>query len=296
MFSMNYFRLGTVCFSLALTSFCSAVISAQAALELKPTVAKQGQTIEVLVSANAGDASASPESSTSDGGAGPTIHFRKKDYKTFPDSARSDMRRTLLSVPADLPVGTYSIKCGGEVQNIKVVAGGFGVQTISLPKGKDNFKASPGEEATVDAAKATVSEKQLWDGKFIRPVESRISSTFGLRRRVNGKLLTDYFHSGLDFAAPAGRPVHAVQKGKVLIAKTGWKLHGNTVCIDHGQGVLSFYIHLSKVNVKEGDMVETGQTIGAVGSTGRANGPHLHFSIYVNNDATNPGDWFANAF
>jgi murein DD-endopeptidase MepM/ murein hydrolase activator NlpD len=68
------------------------------------------------------------------------------------------------------------------------------------------------------------------------------------------------------------------------------------VAIDHGQGVVSFYIHLSKILVKEGDTVEAGQKIGLIGSTGRASGPHLHFSLYVNNDATSPWNWFRNVY
>src|SRR5439155_740965 len=120
-------------------------------------------------------------------------------------------------------------------------------QNIRLPKGKDNFLMSAGEEAAVDAAKSTLSPKQYWNGKFLRPANARVSASFGLRRRVNGQLLKDYFHSGLDFAGRSGAPVFAAQEGKVILAHWGWKLHGNTVCIDHGQGVLSFYIHLSKI-------------------------------------------------
>lgn len=274
-----------------------------AALEIRPPVAKQGQTIEVLIpraGGTAGGDSTESGAGTAAGDSpppGPTVLFHNKEYKTFAHQKGEEaFNRALISVPADLKVGTYTIKVGDASEKLKVIAGGFGVQSIRLPPGKDNFVASPGEEAAVDGAKGTVSNKQYWDGKFLRPVQSRVSSTFGLRRRVNGKLLTDYFHSGLDFAAGTGTPVKAVQKGKVILARRGWKLHGNTICIDHGQGVVSFYIHLSKVLVKEGDIVDAGQKIGAVGSTGRANGPHLHFSIYVNKDATNPGDWFAKAF
>ncbi len=299
----------------AAVAFIVAFASLQSglAMELRPAIAKQGQTIEVLIPHAAGGtasgASTRSDASTDSGGGtasgadaassaqGPTVTFNKKDYKTFVHQKDGELySRALVGVPADLPLGTYTIKSGDTSEKLKVVAGGFGVQAIRLPPGKDNFVASPGEEAAVDGAKGTVSNMQYWDGKFIRPVQSRISSTFGLRRRVNGKLLTDYFHSGLDFAAATGTPVKAVQKGKVILARRGWKLHGNTICIDHGQGVISFYIHLSKVLVKEGDIVDAGQKIGAVGSTGRANGPHLHFSIYVNKDATNPGDWFTKGF
>lgn len=82
----------------------------------------------------------------------------------------------------------------------------------------------------------------------------------------------------------------------MVVARTGWRLHGNTVCIDHGQGVISIYIHMNSVGVKEGDLVKSGQKIGAVGSTGRASGPHLHFGVYVNNACVNPASWFVKTY
>ncbi len=272
-------------------------------IELKPEEAKQGQTVEVLVHSDASDATGSATKESDP--ALPAVLFRSKSYKCFPVPSSSDAAdtsaasvsgRALLGVPADLDPGNYKVKVGDQETVLKVVAGQFPVQSIHLPPGKDNFNASPGEEAAVDAAKASLNPHQYWDGKFLHPSKARVSSAFGLRRRVNGKLLKDYFHSGLDFAGATGSPVVACQKGKVIIAHQGWKLHGNTVCIDHGQGVVSFYIHLSKILVKEGDMVNAGEKIGLIGSTGRASGPHLHFSLYVNKDATSPWDWFNHAF
>lgn len=298
-------------------------------LELSSKTAKQGESIEVIVrrgkvevsaagsgtsknnadSANALLQAASSSSDATSGSAGgvdaaggaalPVVQFRDKRYKLFSRlNAKSsdELGRALIGVPADLPPADYKVVCAGEQASLKVLDGHFGVQVMRLPKGKDNFKASPGETEAVDAAKATVTARQYWQDRFLKPSPARVSSAFGLRRRVNGKLLSDYFHSGLDFAGALGSPVLACQSGRVLIAHQGWKLHGNTVCIDHGQGVLSFYIHLSKIFVKEGQIVNAHQKIGAIGSTGRANGPHLHFSLYVNGDATNPAIWFARAF
>ncbi|MBX9685962.1 MAG: M23 family metallopeptidase [Candidatus Obscuribacterales bacterium] len=272
---------------------------ASAAMQLElPAVAKQGECIRLILRDDSLPASG-------DGAAGgaalPVVQFRDKSYKIFPlprpdASADGFVGRALIGIPADLEPGNYKVRVADKEQNVKVLAGNFPVQVMRLPKGKDNFNASPGEEDTVKAAKETVSSRQYWDGKFLRPSSARVSSGFGLRRRVNGKLLKDYFHSGIDFAGGLGSPVAACQSGKVLIAHQGWKLHGNTICIDHGQGVLSFYIHLSKILVKEGDIVKAGQKIGAIGSTGRASGPHLHFSLYVNNDATSPFDWFTKVF
>lgn len=116
------------------------------------------------------------------------------------------------------------------------------------------------------------------------------------KRIVNGKLLKDYYHSGLDFAGSLGQPVYACADGKVILAHKNFRLHGNVVAIDHGQGVVSIYIHLQKIAVKEGDVVVAGEQIGNVGATGRANGPHLHLSLYVNKIATNPMPWFSKTF
>jgi murein DD-endopeptidase MepM/ murein hydrolase activator NlpD len=261
-------------------STASAVVG-ESSVSLDPLTPKQGQTLVVRTRVPAGQPV-------------PTVEFNKKSYKLFPVGADgSDEYRALIGVPADLPAGAYKLSVGGAEQAISVKAGSFPVQHIRLPKDKDNFIASPGEREQVQAAKETVSDAQLWKGKFQRPSPARTSSAFGLRRMVNGRLLKDYFHSGLDYAGGLGSPVYATQRGRVLIAANkGWRLHGNTVAIDHGQGVVSFYIHLSKVLVKPGQMVDAGEQIGKIGSTGRASGPHLHFSLYVNGDATSPSEWY----
>ncbi len=290
------------------TAFISAIVlilpvHAEQTLSVQPAPAKQGQTVVVLITDSA-------DASTASGA--PPVDFNGQTYKTFPISpsageatsskeaesknAGKKVYRALIGVPALIKQGNYKITSGANSFSLSVTPANFGVQRIRLPKGKDTFDGSPGEKATVDNAKKTLSDAQLWQGKFSYPCKARTSAAFGLRRAVNGKLLEDYFHSGVDFAGTTGTPVVAPQRGKVLIAHSGWKLHGNTVCLDHGQGVVTFYIHLSKILVKEGQMVERGEKIGAVGATGRANGPHLHFSVYVNNEATNPGDWFNKGF
>jgi murein DD-endopeptidase MepM/ murein hydrolase activator NlpD len=242
---------------------------------------KQGDTVEVVVPVQSG---AAP----------PVVTFNKKSYKLFPFGESS--ARALIGVPADIEPGKYKLQIGDQTRTISVAPGGFVMQRLRLPASKDNFISSPGEEEAVDKAKHTLTDAQMWQGKFHRPSKARTSTGFGQRRIVNGRLLKDYFHSGLDFAGSLGSPVSAAQRGTVILARNGWKLHGNTVAIDHGQGVISFYIHLSKIKVKEGDVVDAGQEIGKVGATGRASGPHLHFSVYVNGDATNPINWFNRSF
>lgn len=120
---------------------------------------------------------------------------------------------------------------------------------------------------------------------FIRPTSGRNSGRFGLRRILNKMKRNP--HSGMDIAAPQGRPVKSAEAGKVLF--TGELFFtGNVIYIDHGNGLLSLYAHLSKINVRKGQMVKRGQIIGRVGKTGRVTGPHLHWSVYLNGNAVDP--------
>lgn len=271
--------------------FCINAANAQVTL---PSHAKQGETIEIELRT---ERRLDPADSQSDNQSIKAL-FNAHAVPLFPTKGKDGVRflQGLLTMPADLNPGTYCLELGQEEHEIKVEDGKFPIQRINLPKAKDNFVMSYGEKEAIEGAKAVTSATRLWQGEFTKPCQSPQSACFGMKRMVNGRLLKDYFHSGLDFAAPTGKPVLACACGRVILAKTGFKLHGNTVAIDHGQGVVSFYIHLSRILVKEGEMVESGQQIGAVGQTGRANGPHLHFSIYVNQTASNPSQWFTTGF
>lgn len=112
---------------------------------------------------------------------------------------------------------------------------------------------------------------------FIRPADGRISSVFGSQRFYNGEPRTP--HYGVDIAAPTGTPVLAPASGIVTLADTDMYFEGGLIFIDHGQGFNSAYLHLSEVLVADGEMVEQGQLIGRVGSTGRSTGPHLCWRI-----------------
>lgn len=115
-----------------------------------------------------------------------------------------------------------------------------------------------------------------WDGTFQAPAAARISDVFGTRRTFNGE--TRSTHEGLDYAVPAGTPVAALNAGIVLLARPLF-FEGNCVVLDHGQGLLTLYLHLSEFKVKEGDHVTRGQVLGLSGGTGRATGPHLHVAV-----------------
>ena len=133
------------------------------------------------------------------------------------------------------------------------------------------------EQAMVTAARVRDDERADFALPFQWPVQGRISGRFGNARVYNGQ--PGAGHSGMDIAAPNGTPVKAPAGGIVTFASPDLYLTGGTVLLDHGHGVSSNFLHLSRIDVKVGDRVEPGQVIGAVGATGRATGPHLHWGM-----------------
>jgi murein DD-endopeptidase MepM/ murein hydrolase activator NlpD len=132
------------------------------------------------------------------------------------------------------------------------------------------------DKATKAEAFKTLSADREWSGSFAAPVNAEISDLFGVQRVFNGSVQST--HQGLDFRVPGGTSVAAVNRGRVILARALF-FEGNCVVIDHGQGLLTLYLHLSKFLVKEGDDVDKGQPIGLSGGTGRATGPHLHLAV-----------------
>ena len=133
------------------------------------------------------------------------------------------------------------------------------------------------EQAQVTAARVRDDDRADFAQRFIWPVEGRISGRFGNQRVYNGK--PGSAHSGMDIAAPAGTPVKAPAAGVVTFAGPDLYLTGGTLLLDHGFGISSNFLHLSRLDVQPGDRVEQGQVVGAVGATGRATGPHLHWGM-----------------
>ncbi len=127
--------------------------------------------------------------------------------------------------------------------------------------------------------------ERMWELPLLRPVPGKISSLFGMRRVFNGQPRNS--HRGLDFRAAEGDPIHAVADGTVALAENQF-FAGNVAYVDHGLGFFSVYMHMSKIDVAEGDKVTRGQLIGKIGSTGRATGPHLHLSFIVQGTGADP--------
>src|SRR5467141_4573045 len=132
------------------------------------------------------------------------------------------------------------------------------------------------EMETKAAAFRALSPGREWKGSFAPPVSAEISDVFGVERVFNGSVQST--HQGLDFRVPSGTSVAAVNSGRVILPRPLF-FEGNCVVIDHGQGLLTLYFHLSKFSVKAGDDVSKGQPIGLSGGTGRTTGPHLHLAV-----------------
>ncbi len=142
------------------------------------------------------------------------------------------------------------------------------------------------ERKIIDAALGNFRRVDIDDIGLAVPVDGPRSSSFGLRRFFNDQPRSP--HKGMDIAAALGTPIAAPRAG--IVAATGdYFFNGNTVIVDHGQGYVTMYCHLSEIAVTEGQVLAAGEIIGAVGATGRVTGPHLHFGTYLNGTAVDPG-------
>jgi len=201
----------------------------------------------------------------------------------------------LMPITADQHPGDYTVELldqGNQTLasgTVRVVDAHFRKQNVVIAQNLAELKPSPGETETVADFRNTISDTRYWSEPLTTPVRGCMTSPFGVQRYLNGKP-TGSIHAGIDQRSPAGTPVRAVDGGTVKFARE-WNLHGKTVGVDHGQGLESVYLHMSRLAVAEGAVVKKGDVVGYVGSTGRSTAPHLHWSLYVNTVAVNPLDW-----
>ncbi len=213
------------------------------------------------------------------------------------DEAR---QKGLLGVDLEKAPGEYELKIAGETASgekmscsVKVAVRQGRFATESLQVGKEFVEPSPEQVKRANEERQKlrdifdrVTPERLWDGPFRIPLDGvTTGSNFGKRRILNGNPGSP--HGGMDLPGTTGTPVHAAQRGNVALAEELF-FSGNTVVLDHGLGIYTFYGHLSEIDVKAGDSLETGAVLGKVGATGRVTGPHLHWGLTVERARVNP--------
>lgn len=199
----------------------------------------------------------------------------------------------------DLPLRLAALTADGGhrrvTRTLQVVPGRFPVQRLRVPRGyvelsPEVLERVQAEQARVRQVWATGDPARRWAGPFRQPVDARPAGNFGARRLFNGQPRAP--HAGVDFPAAAGAPVVAPAAARVALAADLY-FSGGTVILDHGAGLFTTYFHLSRIDVAVGDLVEPGRLIAAVGATGRATGPHLHWGARLEGARVNPLDLLA---
>ena len=269
---------------LAVVVWSAIAIPAQAyQVQIFPTSPVRGDTLSVVIRAK-------------NGGEAPTVTVGSETYPSF--SLSGDRYRALVPTSPNTKAGNMTLQINGSegAENVTVNIGArnFPTQYITLSGASADLEGTDYEFDRLDELRALRTPERYWNGPMARPSTGYISSTYGLQRYYNGVFAEDYYHRGVDYAAGNGSPIYAPAAGKIIVVgrvEDGFELNGNTIGIDHGQGVTSVMIHLSGFAVKEGNQVEKGQLIGYMGSTGFASGPNLHWGLFVNGIAVDPVPW-----
>jgi murein DD-endopeptidase MepM/ murein hydrolase activator NlpD len=197
----------------------------------------------------------------------------------------------VVGVPLSAKPGSkLRVQAEGKQFEVAVEPRAYGTIRLKVAPGQVDLSAEDlarykREREHLDAVLRTFSDGAPATLSMLHPVRGRFAAPFGLQRYFNDQLRSR--HSGLDIAAPEGTPIVAAIAGRV-IDTTDYFFNGRTVVLDHGQGLLTLYAHMHTVEVASADTVEAGRRIGTVGATGRATGPHLHFSVYLNAVAVDP--------
>jgi len=215
---------------------------------------------------------------------------------SFNDKPVLMMRRdgrwhAVVGIPLDTASDAMSIRVGDNDMAIDLVPRAYREQRLTVQNqsyvtpGQQQLDRIGAERKIIDAALNRFRVSTATGIELEAPVDGPRSSSFGLRRFFNEQPRAP--HKGMDIAAAQGEPIHAPRSG-VVTATGDYFFNGKTVIIDHGQGYVTMYCHLSDIAVEEGQAVVTGEPVGAVGATGRVTGPHLHFGTYLNGTAVDP--------
>jgi len=222
----------------------------------------------------------------------PQVYFQKRRVMVL-KNGKTWM--AVVGLPLSIKAGKHKLKLQlpkGTSVGFKTKAKDYATRHITITNKrmvsptKADIERHFKEKPLIVAALKTWTEQYDVPTSFILPVQGRLSSQFGLRRIYN-KQDRIRRHTGLDIAAPVGTPIVAPARGKV-IRSGNYFFTGGTVFLDHGQGLITMYCHLSKIEVKTGEVLQQGKRIGEVGMTGRVSGPHLHWVVSLNNTKVEP--------
>jgi biotin carboxyl carrier protein len=268
-----------------LAGLCGSQLAAQVAVETEPATPRRGTLIRLKVTPTI-------DGLVSDVGgeiAGEPLHFSTTDGVIW---------QSLAGIPFSgtdsLPV-TLVLMAAGQLDTVRttiaVVPGDYPVEQLRVaPRMAEPDSAARARIARETARARRVSRAahdtpRLWQEPFRRPIGSRITSRYGTGREFNGKVTSRHF--GTDFNGRTGDSVYAPNAGRVVLV-ANFYLAGKVLYLDHGEGLISAYFHLSRALVKTGDQVERGQLIGRVGQSGRVTGPHLHWVVRYGTTTVDP--------
>lgn len=206
----------------------------------------------------------------------------------------------VVGIPLDarpgmsLPIEVERTDGRAETLPIAVVNGNYTIQRLTVKQeqvdlSQGDLQRYERERIYLEGMRRTFSERVPASLRLVQPCKGKLSDSFGKQRFFNDQPRNP--HNGVDIAAPEGAPVVAAAAGEVLDVGE-YFFSGKTVILDHGSGLLTLYAHLSEIGVRWRDSVSSGEAIGKVGSTGRATGPHLHFTVFLNGVAVNPALFF----
>jgi len=272
--------------AVALRGASQTAIACSKGLELELSTREPAQG-EIVVLAVKGDLRTELRASWS----GRKLHF----WKDGAGAQFALLGVDLLSKPGTYPLTVDARLSSGESvgcsTDLTVRDGGFPVQQLTVDNkyvelsSEDVARSRRETNHLLKIFRATTSAP-LWDGGFQLPLENaKASGSFGKRRILNDQPRSP--HSGEDFSVPPGTPVRSAQRGRVVLASDLF-FTGNTLVVDHGLGLYTYYAHLEAIAVEAGVIVEAGELLGRVGSTGRVTGPHLHWAARLNDTRVDP--------
>jgi murein DD-endopeptidase MepM/ murein hydrolase activator NlpD len=273
---MYVLRFGPFCLLVLLaSSLCSGIACAQRCT-VAPARVKLGETLRITCPTEFASA---------------MLNQRTAKLYLQPDGRRFG----LLPISVKDSPGSFTVVVSradnGPSQTLPVIVRKtvFPSQNVKLAPEIEGLHSTPEEMALLTTFRDALSETREWVDPLRPPVSGCMTSPFGVQRLHNGKPTGEY-HGGVDQRTPEGEPIRAVAAGTITFAKP-FNVLGNAVGIDHGQGLESMYLHMSRLVVAPGAAVRRGDTLGYAGSTGRSTGPHLHWVLYVNGVNVNPAQW-----